>query len=466
MNEEESPPTHLAPFAAVAAVGKTDCMNHDLKPKDHAEAVALFRAQVLGPLLCIDLGKRELARALRELSTKRYMPPGSNVTRTYAVPTLQRWYYRYRAKGLVGLRPATRKTGNAQALTAEQRDLVLAIRDTHPSASVPLILRTLQEEGRIPQSGVTASAVRRLLAEHGLDRRTLARSGKRERRRWEAERPGKLWHADVCHGPRLVVGDRKIPLRIHAMLDDASRYVPVISARTAEREVDMLEVLVQATREHGKPGGLYLDNGPTYSGQALATACGRLGIALVHAQPYDPQARGKMERFWRTLREGCLDFLGELSTVHDVQVRLLAFLDAHYHHAPHAGLMGKTPAKLWATRTTRPLTEDELADALTIRERRQVHTDGTLSIGGIDWEVEHGWLAGRVAVVARTLADLQAPPWIEHDDRRLPLRPVDPKANARRRRIVHRAKRGLDAVDFDPNRIRVQRVLGKRGGAR
>ena len=48
---------------------------------------------------------------------------------------------------------------------------------------------------------VQASAVRRLLAEHGLDRRTLARTGSRERRRWVADRPGRVWHADVCHGP-------------------------------------------------------------------------------------------------------------------------------------------------------------------------------------------------------------------------------------------------------------------------
>lgn len=50
-----------------------------------------------------------------------------------------------------------------------------------------------------------------------------------------------------------------------------------------------------------------------------------------------------MERFWRTLREGCLDFLGSLTSLHDVNVRLLAFLDAHYHLAPHAGLYGRAP---------------------------------------------------------------------------------------------------------------------------
>ena len=36
---------------------------------------------------------------------------------------------------------------------------------------------------------------------------------------------GALWHGDVCHGPALRIGKTTKPLRIHAMLDDASRYV-------------------------------------------------------------------------------------------------------------------------------------------------------------------------------------------------------------------------------------------------
>lgn len=445
-------------------------MNEDLEPKDHAEAVALFRAQVLGPLLCVDLGRRELAAALRDLSGRRYLPPGATKTRSYAVSTLQRWYYRHRAQGLAGLKPATRKLGHARALTSQQRDLIVAIRREHPSASVPLILRTLHDEGRLDRGTVHESAVRRLLAEHGLDRKTLARSGKQERRRWEADRPGRLWHADVCHGPSLVVDGRSSPLRIHAILDDASRYVVAIAARSTEREFEMLDLFVQAVREHGKPGGLYLDNGSTYRGHALSTACGRLGVGLTHAPPYDARARGKMERFWRTLREASLDFLGECSTLHDVQLRLLAFVGKHYHSHAHAGLMGRTPATVWLSRQTEMVREDELRDALTVRARRLVRGDGTLSVGGVDWEASDGWLAGRKVLVARTLFDPQAPPWIEHEDQRLPLRIVDPKANAhRRRRKSHQAKTGIDAVDFDPNRVRVERMLGrsgKAGGAR
>lgn len=36
-----------------------------------------------------------------------------------------------------------------------------------------------------------------------------------------------------------------------------------------------------------------------------------------------------MERFCRTLRAGCLDHLAGVTSLHDVQVRLDAFLDEH-----------------------------------------------------------------------------------------------------------------------------------------
>ena len=175
----------------------------------------------------------------------------------------------------------------------------------------------------------------------GIGIAPTAAPGDRVRLRWQAERPGALWHGDVCHGPALTIAGTARPLRIHGLLDDASRYVIALEAHHTEREVDLLGVLVRALRRHGTPDALYLDNGATYRGDILRTACARLGVTLLPARPYDAPARGKIERFWRTLREGCLDFLGPVAALHDVHVRLWAFLDAHYHQAPHAALLGR-----------------------------------------------------------------------------------------------------------------------------
>ncbi len=428
-----------------------------LTPKDRAEEVALFRSQVIGGLAHCTLLRGELAKELLALSQKKLRPPGHDRTRTYSVPTLERWLYGYREGGLEALRPGSRHAGHALELTAEQRELLLDIRREHPSASVALILRTLVADGRLEQGAVSEPTVRRFYVHHGLDRVPLVDGeGRRTRLRWQAERPGALWQGDVCHGPTLVIAGSKQPLRIHALLDDHSRYVIALEAYHTEREVDMLAMLAAALRRHGVPLVLYLDNGSTYRGQVLRLACERLGITLLHPRPGDAPARGKIERFWRTLRQGCLDFLGALSSLDEVNARLRAFLDEHYHAAPHGALMGRSPGTVYAEgaadRGAVP-TEDKLAEALTIRERRRVRRDTTVSVDGKDWELDQGFLAGRVVTVARCLLDLATAPWIEYEDKRLALHPVDAVKNGHRKRPLRRDAdhtKPARSVPFDP----------------
>jgi transposase InsO family protein len=437
-----------------------------LAPKDHAEAVALFRSEVIGALTRRELDHGELRAELCALATRAFRPPDAPATRRFSVPTLERWYYAYRAGGLDALRPQPRSDrGRARELTAEQRQLLCDIRREHASASVPLILRTLVADGRLTAGAVSAATVARLFREQGLDRVAARQAGERghTRLRWQAERPGALWHGDVCHGPALLVDGRARPLRIHALLDDASRFVVALEAFHAERELDMLGMVVAALRRNGAPSALYLDNGPTYVGEALRVGCERLGITLLHARPYDPQARGKMERFWRTLREGCLDHLGSVTALHDVQVRLGAFLDEHYHRAPHAGLMGKTPAEVWNAsehdRKEARVAEDDLCRALTVRARRRVRRDTTVSVAGRDYQLDQGFLAGRIVTVGYTLVG-DASPWIEHDGKRFALAPVDPHKNATRRRRRDEPP-AAPKVPFDPAGALLDRAAGR-----
>ena len=431
--------------------------HHEIRPRDHREEIALFRFGVIGALTQSALARGALRAQMRALSRTTFRPPGAARTRTFSVPTLERWYYAHREGGLDALRPEPRSDrGRARELTEAQRALVLDIRREHPSATASVILRELVASGRVTDGAVSETTVRRLLSEHGLDRIALRDgAGARTRLRWEAERPGVLWHGDVCHGPTLTIGERKVPVRVHGMLDDASRFVVALEAHSTEREVDMLGVMVRALRRHGPPEVLYLDNGSTYRGALLSLCCARLGIALVHAKPYDPEARGKMERFWRTLRQGCLDHLGALATLDDLNARLAAFLSEHYHATAHASLMGRSPGVAWTTaeRPVDRLDEAKLREALTARSRRRVRKDTTLSIAGADWELDQGFLAGRAVTVARCMVDASEAPWVEHEGRRYTLRRVDAKANARRARPPrreHTATPPRAQVPFDP----------------
>jgi putative transposase len=450
-----------------------------LTPKNHAERVAIFRHTVIGRLLVREFVHGELRAELEALSRERYRPPAADSTRCYAVPTLERWYYACKKSGPEALMPAPRADkGHGRKLTPEMRELLCDIRAENRSASVPTILITLQEEGLLPKDpkderAAAPQTVRKLFAARGLKRVSAKvaatddpQEGPKMRLKWQAAHPGALWHGDVCHF-WILVGGAKKPVRIHAHLDDASRFIVGIEAFWTEREQDMLALFIDAVRMHGPPDALYLDNGATYSGESLITLCHRINILLLHPKPYDPQARGKMERFWRTLREGLLVFCtGELS-LEELNRRLRAFVD-RYHRTPHAGLLGRTPGSVYrAHKRTDELDEQKLKTALMIRETRRVSHDNLVRIDGKAWELDQGFLAGKKVTVVRSLLTVAAPPVVELEGKLLPLHPVDPIHNAKRQRPALHApepkKPARPGVAFNPTDALLNAAKAKKG---
>src|SRR5208337_3828134 len=431
---------------------KGDLMD-SLTPKDHGEEVAVFRHSLIGELVRRELDHGERSLILRRLSEQPVRPPGSDLTRCYSVPTLERWLYDFKRGGLSALVPQARSDcGRGRDLDPELRDLLCDIRREHPYVSVTLMLRTLRADGRVGNE-VKECTVRRMFAERGLTR-TAPVDGKsgNARLRWQAERPGALWHGDVCHGTTLVVDDRSDPVRVHALMDDASRMILALFVTNNEREETMLSIFAQALMKYGKPDALYLDNGATYRGDILQLVCSRLGITLLHARPYDAPARGKMERFWRRMREQALSHLGQVASLTDIQTKLNAWLVRFYQSAPHAGILGRTPAAVFAQGDKVLVSEQELRTALTVRVRRRVRKDCTLSVGGVDYEVPLGYLAGQVVTLATSLFDSKEPV-LEIDHQRLALHVVDPVGNSKRRRPPrHPAPvRPNRPVHFDPS---------------
>lgn len=423
-----------------------------LSPKNHGEEVAVFRHGLIGELVSRALDHGERAEVLRRISAQRFRPPGSDTTRSYSVPTLERWLYAYRSGGIEALVPHARSDrGRGRDFDPALRKLLCDIRREHPDVGVPLILRTLRADGRV-DAKVTACTVRRMFAEQGL-LRTAAIDGKgpRTRLRWQAERPGALWHGDVCHGPTLTFAGRRTPVRVHGMLDDASRSIVALRVASDEREETMLSFFAQALMEHGKPDALYLDNGSTYRGEVLQLACSRLGITLLHAKPYDAPARGKMERFWRRLRENALSHIGEVASLADIEAKLRAWVTRYYQLEPHAGILGRAPAAVFAEGEKVRISEDELRQALTIRTRRRVRRDTTVSVAGVQYEIPFGYLAGQIVTIATGFFDDKLPV-LELDEKRIPLRLVDAVGNSKKLRPARRegSVPAESPVDFDP----------------
>jgi hypothetical protein len=80
----------------------------------------------------------------------------------------------------------------------------------------------------------------------------------------------------------------------------------------------------------------------------LARIAASIGILIVHTPPYQPEGRGKIERFFRSVREQFLASLDPkvLLSIEQLNERLWHWLDAVYHRHEHSSLQ-TTPLLRW-----------------------------------------------------------------------------------------------------------------------
>jgi len=180
----------------------------------------------------------------------------------------------------------------------------LAAKEDNRKLSVQLVIREARKSPEVPADlPLPLSTVHRLLTSHGLMDKPKADPGDQDRRRFAFAQAGELWMSDVMHGPSVGVGGRiRRKTYLLAFIDDATRVVPSAAFALSENTQTFLPVLQQAILRRGLPQRLYVDNGANYRSQQLALVCAKLGIALIHARPYRPRGKGKIERFFRTVR--------------------------------------------------------------------------------------------------------------------------------------------------------------------
>jgi hypothetical protein len=184
----------------------------------------------------------------------------------------------------------------------------------------------------------------------------------------------------------------------------------------------------------GLPKRLYVDNGSAYRSHHLALVCARLGITLVHARPYSPQGKGKQERWFRTVRMQLCSTLGpaDLASLDALNRRLWTWVEGEYHHAPHKGLDGKTPFDAWAMHShdvRLPGPELDLREMFLFEQKRKVHTDRTVSLNGITYEVDAS-LVGETVTLRYSPAKTSGPVDVWHRGKKIQTATrVDVRAN-------------------------------------
>ncbi len=370
-------------------------------PNDHHDAdeklrreVALFRYGLIADLVHLPPGTPGMGAKLRAKAKQQHTIPGTLRTRV-AAETLRDWLQHYRRGGFDALYPKRRADlGRPRRLAAEAAELLIAIKTTHPTWSVRQVIGGAVASGQLPDGVRLAhSTVHRLLRAEGLMSKPTTATDGADRRRFSYRWAGQLWMSDVMHGPSVADGKRRRKSYLISFLDDATRVSPFSAFAHAENTVAFLPVFKQALIRRGVPQRLYVDNGANYRSQQLALICAKLGMALIHARPHQPAGKGKIERFFRTVRGQLLSALtaADRASLEALNRRLWAYLEGEYHQSPHRGLDGDTPFERWAAVGGEVRYLDatlDLDDLFLFEAKRRVMNDRTVSLNGRLYEVD------------------------------------------------------------------------------
>jgi putative transposase len=313
---------------------------------DKAEKIALFRYGLIAPLVLETLPRGELTRRAQEVASRLYDIPHST-RRQVSVDTLLEWTLRYRRNGLTALTPKPRQDrGQTRAVAPETAALIERLKRENPHRTGAALLRELAPA----QAGtLSASTLYRFLRARGLTERQLLLDKAAAHKKYEAEFANRIWQSDMLFGPWVRrAGGGKMQVFLQATLDDASRLIPHAQFYFNQGLDSFLDCLRQAIAARGLPTRLYMDNAKIYRSPQLARIAASIGILIIHTPPYRPEGRGKIERFFRSVREQFLDSLDPqaLLSIEQLNERLWHWLDTVYHRREHSALQ-TTPLLRW-----------------------------------------------------------------------------------------------------------------------
>ena len=312
-----------------------------------AEKLALFRYGLIAPLVIERLPRGELSRRAEEIASRYYEIPCSK-RHVVSVDTLLDWAARYRTGGFEALAPKPRQDrGQSRTINPQLASLIERLKRENPNRTGTTLLRELALSSGNDEPPVSASTLYRFLKQRGLSERQLL--APQAHKKFEAEFSNQIWQADMLFGPWVLrPGGGRRQVFLHATLDDASRLVPHAQFYSSQALDAVLDCLRQAIAARGIPIRLYIDNARMYQSPQLSRIAASLGTLIVHSRPYQPEGRGKIERFFRTVGE---QFLANLDskqtlTLDQVNDRFWAWIENSYHCSEHSAL-GTTPLLRW-----------------------------------------------------------------------------------------------------------------------
>lgn len=394
--------------------------------KETKQRIALLRHQIISPVLA-EAGRNQM-EYFRKIETKEFDVPEYGLKR-FKASTMKGWLNKYRRYGFNTLIPKSRTDkGHYRKLTESMKVKIKDLRENFLELCVSGFYEKCLEKQILGMPPICLATLRRFLRKENLFPKKIIKG----RKRFEMSRFAEMWTGDFMHGLSVKFGKATRKSILMALIDDHSRIIVAASFGVRENTLLLEDVFKEGIMKYGLPIKLYVDNGPSFVSNYLREVCAKLGIALIHSKPYDSPSRGKIERFFRTVRSSFLPEIksGEL-TLDDINSKFSAWLN-NYHNKHHNGINEK-PIERYRQSImkypTRRIDNDKIDEFFMVLAKRKVIKDSTLTYKGMIYETPAKFIGSQVEI--RHFQDNVKELYIYEEDIRVcKILPVDVKENS------------------------------------
>ena len=312
--------------------------------------------------------------------------------RQFTWRTIQTWYYRYKNYGITSMtNRARRDKGHTRKVSPEE--LLEALNAAQPHfhqqrTNKRALYRFCIEQGLLQPERIAQTTFYRFIREHDL----LAPSDDNNKKRlaFSMKYANQLWQADTMFGPYVDTGlsSGRKQTKLIAFIDDASRVLCHGEFFFEENVDTLVRALRAAFYKRGVPEQLLVDNGSIYCCQEITLICARVGCLLRHTPVRDAAAKGKIERFFRRVRDQFLVRKLDLSTLETLNRQFTLWVENDYNAVPHDAIAMKPIDRFGIDLArVRFLAPSEHNDELFYAEAtRKVKKDNTFSFAGRRYE--------------------------------------------------------------------------------
>lgn len=311
--------------------------------------------------------------------------------RQFTWRTISTWLYRYKSRGVTGIENKVRSDkGQPRKVTPEELMEALNIARSHfrdQKSDRMSLYRYCIEKGLLNKNQIAQTTFYRFIREYELLKDDDQLKNKK-RLAFCMQYANQLWQGDTMFGPYVKDGNNHKQTKLIALIDDASRVVTHAEFFFEENTDTLVQALKSAFYKRGIPEQLYVDNGSIYKSQEITLICARIGCILRHTPVRDGSAKGKVERFFRRVRQQFLNQNLDLSSLIILNKQFILWLENSYNSSPHSAL-GMKPIDRFSfdLKRIKFLEPSAVNDELFfVEETRKVKKDNTFSFKNVRYE--------------------------------------------------------------------------------